>query len=284
MTENNNHIDFEREFFKNKSINYSKSKADVWADMELKLIDTKENKVIHVDFRKILKYSAAAVLIIGLGLITFMRLYSVNVQCPNGQHSKVALPDGSIATLNANSEILYHPYWWQFSRNLDFRGEAFFEVKKGKKFLVRSEMASTTVLGTSFNIYARNNVYRVNCLSGKVLVENKNNESTIITKNEYTILNQENKWTKLSDSTNTSNSIAWINNEFVFTKLPLKDVYEEIERQFDIIIEGKENLKGLSTFNSKRGSSAEEMINLIGKPFGVYCVKISDKKYILEQN
>jgi hypothetical protein len=65
--------------------------------------------------------------------------------------------------------------------------------------------------------------------------------------------------------------------------MPIKDIYEEIERQYDIVIDGKEKIKGLSTFNSKRGSSAEEIINSIGKPFGVKCIKISDNKYIVEQ-
>jgi transmembrane sensor len=278
-----NHIDFESDFFKKTDIKYSRSMEDVWADMESKLEEKPKGKVIQLNFRKIIKYSAAAVLIIGLGSISFMRLYSVNVTCPSGQHTIVTLPDGSVATLNAKTELSYHPYWWQFSRKLDFSGEAFFKVQKGKKFVVNSEKASTTVLGTSFNIYARNNDYRVNCISGKVLVENKINESTIITKNEYSVLNQENKWTKLSDSTNTSNSIAWIQNEFVFTSMPLKDVYEEIERQFDIVIEGIENLKGISSFNAKRGSSAEEIINIASKPFGLKCTKISDKKYIVEQ-
>jgi transmembrane sensor len=283
MKEKKNHIDFENDFFKNTSIKYSKSMEDVWADMELKLEEKPKGKVVPLDFRKLLKYSAAAVLIIGLGLISFMNLYSVNVYCPNGQHSQVLLPDGSIVSLNANSGLTYHPYWWQFSRKLDFNGEGFFKVQKGKKFVVISEKATTTVLGTSFNIYARNNDYRVNCVSGKVLVVNKQNESTILTKNEYTVINQNNKFDKLKDADITANSIAWINNEFVFTSKPLTFIYEEIERQFDIVIEGKENLKGFSTFNSKRGSSAEEIINSIGKPFGVVCIKISDKKFIVEQ-
>jgi ferric-dicitrate binding protein FerR (iron transport regulator) len=283
MKENSNHIDFERDFFKSSKNQYSRSKENVWNDMESKLSIEPQGKVIRVDFMKAIRYSAAAVLIIGLGLISFLRLYSVNVLCPNGQHTKIDLPDGSTVTLNANSELSCHPYWWQFTRELDFTGEAFFEVSKGKKFVVKSERASTTVLGTSFNIYARNDEYKVNCITGRVMVETKNNETSILIKNEFTIVNHESKMVKLQDENNTKNSIAWIQNEFIYTSVPLTDIYEEIERQFDIEINGKENLKGISSFNAKRGSSAEEMINLIGRPFGVKCIKISERKYIVEQ-
>jgi ferric-dicitrate binding protein FerR (iron transport regulator) len=283
MKEDNNHIDFERDFFKSSTVQYSRSKEEVWADMESKLSRNPKGKVMQVNFKKLIWYSAAAVIIMSLGLISFIRLYSVNVFVPNGQHTKIDLPDGSIVTLNANSSLSYYPYWWRFSRQLDFSGEAFFEVKKGKKFVVKSELASTSVLGTSFNIYARKDEYKVNCITGRVMVETRNNESAIIIKNEYTIVNQENKIVKLQDENITKSSIAWIQNEFVFTSMPLKNIYEEIERQFDIEIIGKENLNGISSFNSKRGSSAEEMINLIGRPFGLKCIKISERKYIVEQ-
>jgi len=283
MNQDNNHMDFEKDFFKKSKIQYSKSKEEVWLEMESKLAESHKDNVIKVNFIQFLKYGVAAVLIVGLGLLSFSRFYSIDIYCPNGQHSIVALPDGSKVTLNANSNLSYHPYWWQFSRKLNFSGEAFFEVQKGKKFEVISEKASTTVLGTKFNIYSRSDEYRVYCISGKVKVETKKNKSTILMKNDYTIVSQDNNIVKLQDETINQNAIAWINNEFIFTALPLKVVYEEIERQFDIVISGKENLKGISTSNIKRGSSPEEIINIIGKPFGVKCVKVSDKNFIVEQ-
>lgn len=276
-------MDFEKDFFKKAKIQYSKSKEEVWLEMESKINETRKNTVLKVSFTQYLKYSVAAIFIIGLGLLSFLRYYSIDVYCPNGQHSIVALPDGSKVTLNANSNLSYHPYWWQYSRKLDFSGEAFFEVQKGEKFVVISKKASTTVLGTKFNIYSRSDEYRVYCISGKVKVETKMNKSTILMKNDYTIVNQDNNIVKYKDETINQNAIAWINNEFIFTSLPLKLIYEEIERQFDIVIEGKENLMGISTSNFKRTSSPEEIINIIGKPFGIKCVKVSDKNFIVEQ-
>lgn len=283
MKHDKDHIDFEKDFFGKTNIHYSKSKEDVWAEMESKLNKKASKKVLKFDFNKVVKYGIAASLIIGLGLLSFLRFYSVSITCPNGQHSSVFLPDSSKVTLNAGSNLAYHPFWWRFNRTIDFEGEAFFEVKKGKKFIVESEKGSTTVLGTSFNIYSRNNEYRVYCISGVVKVETTNMQTTVLMKHDYSIVNQDDKIVKLKNKEDTQNAVAWIKNEFVFTSMPIRLIYEEIERQFDITIEGKEYLRGISSFNTNRGSSPEEIIYSIGKPFGVKCVKISEKVYIVEQ-
>jgi len=284
MKNNKNHTDFEKEFFAKTNIQYSKSKEDVWLDLDAKLSEKTDGKVLKVNFRKIISYSAAAVLVIGLGIFSFLKFYSISVYCPNGQHSAVTLPDGSKVTLNANSELSYHPYWWKYSREIDFNGEAFFEVTKGEKFTVVSEKGTTTVLGTSFNIFARENNYKVYCITGKVKVEVKDKESVVLTKDEYSIIKKNTKTLeKVQDEKNNQNSIAWIKNEFIFTETPLKEAYEEIERQFDIIIEGKENLNKTYSGSFKRGSSPEEAIIIISKPFGIKHRKVSNKRYIVKQ-
>ncbi|NJO91798.1 MAG: FecR domain-containing protein [Chloroflexia bacterium] len=187
MKDSFNHTDFEKEFFAKTKIHYSKSKEEVWSELDAKLGKTKQAKVIKVNFKKIISYSAAAVLIVSIGIFSFIRYYSINVYCPNGQHSAITLPDGSKVTLNANSQLSYHPYWWKYSRKLDFSGEAFFEVTKGDKFSVVSKNGTTSVLGTSFNIFARDNDYRVHCITGKVKVEKENSGVIILTQNEYTV-------------------------------------------------------------------------------------------------
>lgn len=283
MKKLNDHIDFEKDFFQNSSIPYTKSKDEIWAELESKLSEKPQGKIIRMNMKRMISYSVAAVLIICLGLLSFLRFYQVNVFCPKGQHVSVKLPDGSMVTLNAGSEMSYYPYWWKYGRKIRLSGEAYFEVKKGKRFEVKSELASTTVLGTSFNIYSRNQQYRVNCITGKVMVKTKDNQTKVLTKNEFSVVGHDKKIVKLHDEKLNKNAVAWMMNEFIFTSMPLKDIYEELERQFDIEITGKEKLTGVSTFNARRGSSPEEIINLVGKPFGVKCVKISDRKYIVEQ-
>ena len=280
MKDNFNHTDFEKEFFSTTNIQYSKSKEEVWSELGAKLDETKQTKVVKVNFTKVISYAAAAVLVVGLSIFSFLRYYSVKINCPMGQHSLVTLPDGSKVTLNANSQLSYHPYWWKYSREIDFSGEAFFEVTKGNSFLVISEKGTTSVLGTSFNIYARKNEYRVHCISGKVKVKKGNSEPVILTKKEYSVLSKDQRLIKFEDEAINQNSISWIKNEFKFKSIQLKVVLEEVERQFDVAIEGKNNLVDTVTVDFTREGSLDDILNnIIGMPNGIRFKPVSKNRY-----
>lgn len=274
------HTNFEKEFFTKTNIRYSKSKKEVWSELEAKLEAPIKGKAIKVNFKKVFSYSAAAVLVIGLGIYSFLRFYTINIYCPNGQHSSVKLPDGSKVSLNAGSELAYHPYWWKYNREVDFNGEAFFEVTKGETFTVVSETGITTVLGTSFNIFARNKDYRVHCITGKVRVEVENKKPVVLTKNEYSLISKKQGFIIAKDTVSSKNSIAWLKNEFKFKAVELKIVLEEIERQFDVVIEGKNGLTELRTIDFNRGSSLDSILNdIVGKPSGIKFENISNNRY-----
>ena len=89
------------------------------------------------------------------------RSYTVTEIAKRGSHLAVTLPDGSKVNLNADSRLTYKPYQWIISRNVELEGEAFFEVKQGKRFSVKSNQNKVNVLGTSFNIFSRPGNYRV---------------------------------------------------------------------------------------------------------------------------
>ncbi len=89
MKQDKGHIDFEKEFFGKTNINYSKRKEDVWVEIESKLSEKPGKKAFRIDFNKVVKYVIAASLVIGLGLLSFLRFYTVSVNCPNGQHSSI---------------------------------------------------------------------------------------------------------------------------------------------------------------------------------------------------
>ena len=152
---------------------YSRSKEAVWNEMEAMMDEaatieqTEEKATSKVISLRPLLLSVAAVLAILLGTTAFFSLYTKTVNAPSGQHLTALLPDGSSIELNAGSAIKYKPYWWRFNREVQFEGEGFFKVQKGKSFEVVSSMGRTIVLGTSFNIYARKNEYKVTCYTGK---------------------------------------------------------------------------------------------------------------------
>jgi transmembrane sensor len=268
MAENNNYKNID-EFLSKTKIPYSKSKEDVWSFISEKIDSSKPSiKRIQPGRKKVFLYSAAAVVFALLSITIFLRLYTSKLSAPKGQHLQAVLPDGSNVTLNAGTTLTFNPYWWRFSRVVKLNGEAYFEVKKGKKFLVQSENGKTEVLGTSFNIFARETTYKVHCFSGKVKVSSPSGKSEILVKNESAELSGKEMIKSVSTHTNNDAS-AWIENRFVFTSAPVQEVFDELERQFDIKIITDSNLSDLYTGNFKRGESVEKILNIICKPLNL---------------
>jgi transmembrane sensor len=274
-------------FLGNASIPWHKTKEEVWNELSSELdyhIESKSRQLVPVWMR----IAAAAVLVIALTIPAFMRFYYRSVNCPAGRHSTVLLPDGSTIIMNASSTINYHPFWWKFSREVNLKGEAFFKVQKGIKFEVVSNLGKTSVLGTSFNIYARNSEYKVACFTGIVKVVPRNNTET---HNQVVVLRPNDKATLTPGGSFTversqvdRTSASWIKNEFVFTSAPFAEVVAEIERQYGVTIKlsGKQDF--LYTGNFTKRESIENVLTLICKPFDVKYFVNSNGEYQIMQN
>jgi len=266
---------------------YSRSKADVWAAMETQLETKAPAKTIKLIHRPMFRLAMAASVLLVVGLIGLMRFYAVEVSTIPGQQLVVDLPDGSTAQLNAVSVVTYHPYWWRFSRILDFEGEAFFEVENGNRFSVHSSNGSTTVLGTSFNIYSRDENYRVACLTGTVRVnENKGDSLAILTPNEKAELKKSGGFEVIKDI-NFKDEAAWVDDEFYFYNRPLKDVLREVEVQYGVVIKGKDVIDGERIYQMtgrliRSETSVEDILQIICRTFGELNFRqAKDKEYVI---
>ncbi len=89
-----------------------------------------------------------------------------------GERRRVALADGSVITLNADSEVVTK-LTSEIRSVMMIHGEAYFEVAKDRDrpFVVKVGSGTVTAVGTAFNIYHRNNETRVTVLEGEVEVE-----------------------------------------------------------------------------------------------------------------
>ncbi len=272
--------------FSETKVIWEKSKEAVWDDM-LKTIDKKPQlKTVNFN-QRLVRISIAASIIVLLG-IAGLGFYSQTDICPAGEHLVVTLPDASTVNLNASSSVKYFPYRWWLSRKVFFEGEGFFEVQKGKKFEVVSVAGTTQVLGTSFNIYSRDNDYKVTCVTGIVKVASKNKKSVLLHPNEQALVNSDGGIKKLGNL-KTDQVISWRYNQFLFTRTPIKFVLKEIERQYNISISFPINTKNqelalIYTGNFRKKQNVEEVLNLVCKPLGINFVKKSDREYEIIQN
>lgn len=192
--------------------------------------------------RKVIKmqpwlYGAAAVLLMFLGL-NFFVFTDFEVQTTIAETETFNLPDGSKVVLNAESSISYDKNNFKEKRILKLKGEAFFKVSKGSRFSVQTENGTIAVLGTQFNVYDREETFQVNCFEGKVQVDALT-VSKIITGGQG--LKMENG--NLLDITPVSNSNSepsWVKGKSSFSNVPLRQVIEELKRQYNIKIIAKD--------------------------------------------
>lgn len=260
-------------------VSWEKSEADVWGELESKMSEEPTAKSVSL-LPKIVQWFAAAVFLLLVGLLGVVSTYKKTVECLPGEHIVAQLPDGSRVDLNAGSILKYYPLKWRFERKLKFEGEGYFNVQKGEKFTVVSPNGSTQVLGTSFNIFARNDNYRVTCLTGKVQVTSTDSESVILTPNVHVEL-EEGKLV-LKKMFKTEKALAWKNNEFFFADRPLKEVIDEIERQYAITVKlepEQNNRKFGSNFSKKY--NVEEVLDFVCKTMNLKYVKQSENVYLV---
>ncbi|TFH20169.1 MAG: DUF4974 domain-containing protein [Bacteroidia bacterium] len=274
--------DLSDRLFSGADVPWEKSKAEVWSDFEHRLV---KEDLSPVPVRRMFPgkqwLALAASLVLLLAVSSFMRFYSVKTYCPAGVHTSLNLPDGSVVEINAASTVEYHPYWWFLSRKVDLDGEAFFGVKEGRKFRVVSDLGTTEVLGTTFNIFARGENYLVSCHTGSVRVSAARNEqSVILSPNELAELNEYGDL-MVSPVDDQGQAPGWTNNLIMFTAAPLSLVFEEIERQYGIVIEAPAKMKQVYSGNFSLDQSVENILSLLCLPFDLSYERQTGNVYLV---
>ena len=181
-------------------------------------------------------FRIAAILLISLSVIVFYQQSDKAIEfAEKGAKTTFNLPDNSIVTLNSDSKIEFSEKNWDDNRALKLEGEAYFKVAKGKKFEVSTNLGKITVLGTQFDVKERKNRLEVVCYEGKVQVA-FNEELILLTQGERVVF--ENNRLFIQNKT-VALSPSWLESEITFEQEHLKNIIDEIERQYNLKIKSK---------------------------------------------
>ena len=258
---------------------FSKGKEEVWKAMQEKM--TAEETVIRRawPYRNTL-WRAAAVFAALISLAALLRFYPDTIRTAPGQTASFTLPDGSSVMLNAESQLTYYPLWWKIAPKISLNGEAFFTGHHRRRFTVRSKLGTVTVLGTSFDVYARPGFYRVVCFTGKVNVTSRTQNSLVLNPGEKAEITPAGEIT-FSKAINTQDFKAWTRGQFVFTAAPLSSVFAELARRYHVRILLQKNIASGYTGNFSASLPVEEALNIVCKPFGLTFVKKDNGVYVV---
>ncbi|MCC6816432.1 MAG: FecR family protein [Saprospiraceae bacterium] len=210
-----------------KNLSKPLSKERIWEKIEQQKMPS------DTRIRRLLYYATAIAASFTLIIyFTFFNKEMIVEKTQMAQHRMIRLPDSSYITLNADSEIEYDLSSFQKNRTIQLKGEAFFQVKKGIPFKVQTKLGEINVIGTSFNVYSRNDIMNVSCLTGKVLVH-------FIKQNKNFTLNS---GMSISNKTSTGEPVEfnieeyknWRDGYYYYQNASLSEVIDELKRQYNI--------------------------------------------------
>jgi ferric-dicitrate binding protein FerR (iron transport regulator) len=237
----------------------------------------------YISFRKMV---AAILIAFALGAVFYHIIYSrkqissssiavlesSKVIVPLGSQSHVELPDGSVVTLNAGSNLHYRTSYGQASREVWLEGEGYFNVVKNasKPFIVNAKDVIIKALGTEFNVkaYPEENTIQTTLVNGLVTVKQMNttdNSQEITLKPKQTVTFYEQTTTinaildeaeaqpaanpqpdqtikttiekvELKNNISTEIYTSWKDPRWVIESEPMSDLAVKLQRRFDVQI------------------------------------------------
>lgn len=190
----------------------------------------------------------AAALIIGFGAFYYTLTLDTKITTDLAEHTSVSLPDHSEVMLNAESSLVFNKNSWDEHRALELNGEAFFKVAKGKTFDVNTSTGLVSVLGTQFNVKQRNNIFEVICFEGLVAVTYNNQQTKLYPGDTFLLVNGK----QIVNEKEKQQQPTWITGESSFRSIPLGEVIDELERQYNIQMKFEEELINTKTLFTGR--------------------------------
>jgi len=207
---------------------------------------------------------------IGLALTLFLTMPIIydfftiqSFQTQMSERQIIKLPDGSTIFLNSASLIKYDQNFNIEDRIISLEGEAYFDIKKSNiPFIIETEYGQISVLGTSFNVRARDDGFEVGVNNG--IVEVSNQSSTVKLKKGQFIKTLSNYNSKDITDIGYNNYPDWLNQKLYCDQTPLSKVCNEIERTFNIkIIFSDSSLKDITVTGIINAHDLETVLSTI---------------------
>lgn len=175
------------------------------------------------------------------------------VSTENGERAQLSFSDGTVITLNAASHLRYPKAFQGTRREIELKGEAYFEVapNKEKPFVVHTNSAEVEVVGTKFNVRAweEDSEVSVGVREGKVAVNSvaeapNQKDRVLLTEGQYTRVIKGQGLTEVQNI-DVEKYLLWINGGLHFDNVPFQKVFRQIEREFNVKITVEDESKGI---------------------------------------
>lgn len=192
-----------------------------------------------------LAFVSAVAIVAALGVFAYFSFTGSTdtIATGRGEQKEVVLEDGSKVILSHTTEIVTAKMQPRKSRQVSLAGEAYFRARQGETpFIVSTEYADVQVVGTEFNIRAREGRLEVAVISGKVNVAaaKDGKESTLmLTQNQMALVLQGDVPKRLGDILSPEYP-GWMHGKLFLNGTSFSEACREIEMRFDVRIKFNE--------------------------------------------
>ncbi len=219
----------------------------------------------------------AALFIVGFAMFTFLNKTEMTTfETELAKTQTITLPDNSMVTLNELSELKFSKTDWDTNRSLELEGEAFFDVEKGNRFDVNTSVGQVSVLGTEFNVFSRDSLFRVSCYEGLVRVTYNDKVVELPAGSEFILR---------SDIGTTSNIVIaepyWLKNMSTFDNASFKNVISELEKQFNIHVQYPQSVDNKFT-GAFEHDNLDNALKSITIPFNLTYEILNSKEVLIK--
>lgn len=215
-----------------------------------------EKKSPTIHWGRWLSIAASIIIVISIGLASHW-LYSWNEINRFSQHftsingkSFIELPDGSTVWLNKGSELTYKISPFSSERQVELKGEAFFNVAKNnfRPFIVDCSDIEIKVLGTSFNVDAPadDQMAVVSLVNGSVSISTPNDKQKMIP-GEKAFYDKSTGKLKIEEA-DTSIEGLWAAEKLVISQKNIREAAAYLEQWFNVSISVSSKIKNEQSY------------------------------------
>ena len=208
--------------------------------------------------------------IVVAGSLWLRRATDMVYRTERGERATVTLPDSSIVSLNHTSALTLVSTANEGKRRVTLAGEAYFRVRKeGRPFEVSTSSGRVRVLGTEFNVYARDDRMEVAVIRGTVAVSGLTGGSDItLTAGEFSY------WRKGEPPARPApipmpGYPGWIDGKLLFYRTSLADACREIEQTFNVTVRVNDpGLRAQTLTGAVEGNTIEQALSALARLTG----------------
>ncbi|MFZ4547093.1 MAG: FecR family protein [Bacteroidales bacterium] len=206
------------------------------------LIPTQEVSNKRLISSSFVKIAAAIIILFTVSALVYLKqnhkatieMVNLNTQSETNTLIKT-LADGSVIYIAQNSLFSFPSKFEEASRNVELKGEAFFDImpNPNQPFIIETEEALIQVLGTAFNVKTQNgSAFKLFVERGKVKVTLKNQpSSTVFVEAGESITTSNNSLIKSKPKADGFQ--AWYKQRMHFKDEPLKNIISVLNRNFN---------------------------------------------------